>query len=143
MEKHPVKTNRQKLEDKIAEQATEIENMEYVVTSIPPKNPVAIREVQHQIQGHRFTFTCPGSAKFSSTVMWLDEATGEPQKLEDKRLDIKETRIVLVKRKLYAFKFGSPVSAFKYADFTNAEQLVKTALSTLPRNEHLSSFSVT
>ena len=75
--------------------------------------------------------------------MWLDEATGEAQKLEHKRLDVKDTRIVLVKRKLYAFKFGSPVSAFKYADFTNTEQLIKTALSTLPRNEHLQRFSVT
>ena len=48
-----------------------------------------------------------------------------------------------MKRELNVFQESSPVSAFKYADFTNTEQLVKTALSTLPRNEYLRNFSVT
>ena len=32
--------------------------------------------------------------------------------------------------------------AYKYTNFTNTEELIKTALSTLPYNEFLGSFSV-
>ena len=57
-------------------------------------------------------------------------------------MDFKQARTVLVGRDLYAFKFGSPVSAFKYADFIRIERLVKTTLSTLHRSSHLGYFSV-
>ena len=76
-------------------------------------------------------------------VMWLDEASGEAKQLVDQRLDFKDTRTVLVKKALYAFKDGSPVSVYKYTDFTSIENLVKTTLSTLPRNEFLKWFTVT
>jgi len=49
---------------------------------------------------------------------------------------------VLIRKKMYAFKFGSPVSVCKYEDWTRTEHLVKTALSTLPRNEYLQIFSI-
>ena len=43
---------------------------------------------------------------------------------------------------MYAFKEGSPVSVCKYEDWARTEHLVKTALSTLPRNEYLQEFSI-
>ena len=49
---------------------------------------------------------------------------------------------MVVNNKLYALKEGNPVSVCKYSDFTSTEQLVKTALSSLPRNEHLAGFSL-
>ena len=49
---------------------------------------------------------------------------------------------MLVRKKMYTFKFGSPVSVCKYEDWTRTEHLVKTALSTLPRNEYLQDFSI-
>ena len=49
---------------------------------------------------------------------------------------------MLIRKKMYAFKFGSPVSVCKYEDWTRTEHLVKTALSTLPRNEYLQIFSI-
>ena len=39
---------------------------------------------------------------------------------------------VLVKHELFAFKFGNPVMAYKYTNFTDPEQLLKTTLPTLP-----------
>ena len=58
-------------------------------------------------------------------------------------VDFKDAMTVLVGKELYIFKFGSPVSSYKIADFNNAEHLSITALSTLPRNEHLERFAVT
>ena len=49
---------------------------------------------------------------------------------------------MLVDKDLYAVKKGSPVSVEKYTDFTNSENLVKTTLSSLPRNDHLEDFSL-
>ena len=49
---------------------------------------------------------------------------------------------MVVKKELYAFKFGSPVSVYKYTDFISTDHLVKTTLSTLPHNEYLRYFSV-
>ena len=45
--------------------------------------------------------------------------------------------MVVVNKELYVFKRGNPVSAYKIADFTRSEHLVKTTLSSLPRNEYL------
>ena len=48
----------------------------------------------------------------------------------------------MVKNELYTFKEGSLVSAYKIADFTTTEHLVKTTLSTLRCNSHLQWFAV-
>ena len=57
-------------------------------------------------------------------------------------MDFIGAKTLLVKKVLYAFKSGNPVSGFKYTDFTSSDKLVKTALSTLPHNELLEFFSV-
>ena len=74
--------------------------------------------------------------------MWLDEASGEGHQIEDKRQDFEDTRSVLVNKVLYVFKFGSPVSAYKIAEFTSINHMVKTTLSSLPRNDKLEYFAV-
>ena len=49
---------------------------------------------------------------------------------------------MVVKRDLYAFNFGNPVTAYKITAFTSRALLAKTTLSNLPRNKRLESFSV-
>ena len=75
--------------------------------------------------------------KFAKSIMLLDGVSGEGRMIEDDRFDFTDTRTVVVGTKLYAFKAGSPVSAYKIADFTSSENLVKTTLPTLPRHEAL------
>ena len=93
--------------------------------------------LQEKIQGKKFVFTNPGGMLQRKTIMWLDEAEGESRQLNDPRLDLANTRSVLVNKELYTFKFGSPVSACKYGDFTDVAKLVKTTLATLPYNGSL------
>ena len=73
--------------------------------------------------------------------MLLDGVTGEAKKLEDDRFDFNYTKTVVVKKDLYAFKEGSPVSAYKIADFTSTDRLV-IILSTLHHEEELQCFAV-
>ena len=81
-------------------------------------------------------FTFP-LGKLVKSIMLLDGVTGEVRMIEDDRFDFTLTRTVVVLNELYAFKAGSPVSAYKIADFTSSENLVKTTLPTLPRHEYL------
>ena len=74
--------------------------------------------------------------------MRLDEVAGGGEKFEDPRLDLMATRSVMVKKDLIVFKFGGPVSAYKYTDLNDAELLQKTTLATLPHKGHLEEFSV-
>ena len=91
-----------------------------------------------------FAFTFAIGSKLTKSIMLLDEMMGgEPQKYQDDRLDFKETKTVVVKKDLYAFKYGSPVTAYKIAFFTRTEHLARTTLSDLPRNERLFYFAVT
>ena len=85
-------------------------------------------------------FTFP-TGKFKKSIMLLDGVTGEALKFEDDRLEITSTKTVVVKNKLYAFKMGSPVSAYKIANFYSNDHLV-TTLSTLPRYEELLFFAL-
>ena len=80
-------------------------------------------------------FTFP-FGKFKKSIMLLDGVTGEAQMFKDRRFDFKDTLTVVVKNQLYAFKHGSPVSAYKIANFFSNEHQV-TTLPTLPRNEIL------
>ena len=80
-------------------------------------------------------FTFP-EGKLVNSIMLLDCVTGEAVKIENDRFDFRNTKTVVVKKDLYAFKTGSPVSAYKIADFFTKDHLV-TTLSTLPRNERL------
>lgn len=86
-------------------------------------------------------FTINDDRQFENSVIYQHEIGGEQRKFKDNRMNFYMTQTVLVNRDLYVFKFGSPVSACKYADFTT-KYLAKTILSALPRNEHLQSFSV-
>jgi len=85
-------------------------------------------------------FTYPWG-KLVKSIMLLDGVSGEALQLEDDRFKFKYTLTVVVKKDLYAFKFASPVSAYKIADFTSTDRLV-TDLSTLPRSEGLEGFAV-
>ena len=96
----------------------------------------------HKVNGQTIAYTFPLLDKFSKSIMVLNEIIGKAQQVEDERFEFKDARTVLVKNKLYTFQFGSPVSACKYTDFTSPFNLVKTALSTLPRNEYLQDFSL-
>ena len=84
-------------------------------------------------------FTLPGG-KYAKCILLLKD--GEALRIDDNRLDFSSNKTVVVKKDLYAFKEGSPVSAYKIADFTSTNHLVKTTLSNLPRNEYLCSFSI-
>ena len=50
---------------------------------------------------------------------------------------------MVVKNELYAFKYVSPVSVYKIANFTSSDRLAKTILSDLPLKNNLSNFAVT
>jgi len=81
--------------------------------------------------------------KLAKSIMLLDRVSGEVRMIEDDRFDFNDTCTVVVLNELYAFKAGSPaVSAYKIADFTSSENLVKTTLPTLPRHEALYDFAV-
>ena len=83
-------------------------------------------------------FTYPSGRKFNKSIMLLDGVSGEVRMIEDDRFDFTDTRTVVVGTKLYAFKAGrAAMSAYKIADFTSSENLVKTTLPTLPRHEAL------
>jgi len=87
-------------------------------------------------------FTFP-FGKLKKSIMLLDGVTGEVRMIKDDRFDFTDTRTEVVKKELYAFKAGSPaMSAYKIADFTSSENLVKTTLPTLPRHEALEEFAV-
>ena len=49
---------------------------------------------------------------------------------------------MFVKKELYAFKAGRAASAYKIANFTSSENLVKTTLPTLPRHKFIEYFAV-
>ena len=74
--------------------------------------------------------------------MIFDEVSRKGRSLKNKRFNFEDTRSLLVKKELYTFAYGAPVTAYKYVNFSSTEQPIKTDLSTLPRNEYLQSFSV-
>ena len=84
-------------------------------------------------------FTNPG---FKNCIMVLDRKAGEIVKFRDDRLDFSKTKTLLVKSVMYVFKATYPVSAYKIANFTCSERLVKTTLSNLPINQKLEWFSI-
>ena len=137
-----VTTNRKKLEQEFATAITTTKKIEQAVTEISPDDPVAVRELQHVVKGHPIVFTFSLGAKLTKCIIVLNEMVGEAQKIEHTLLDFTGTLTVLVQKVLYAFKQGGPVSAYKLANFTSSENLVKTTLPTLPRNEILRGFSV-
>ena len=53
--------------------------------------------------------------------MIFDEFTGEGRCFEDKRVEFFATKSVLVKRDLFTFTEGSPVTACKYTNFSITE----------------------
>ena len=55
-------------------------------------------------------FTYPYGAKFNSIVMRLDVVAGEGVEVEDQRFAFKDTMSVMVKKDLYVFAYGAPVS---------------------------------
>lgn len=73
----------------------------------------------------------------------FNDFTEETRQIEDERLDFNETRPVLVKQQLYVFKRGCPVSAYKYVNLYETDQLIKTTLASLPHKDLLQYFSVT
>ena len=79
--------------------------------AIPLGDPIALAEVQLKINGPQYSFTYPAGPKFKSIVMRLDEVAGEGAQVEDQRLDFEDTRSVMVKKDLFVFAFGAPVSA--------------------------------
>ena len=88
-----------------------------------------------------FTFHAVG--ELVKSIMLMDGVTGEVRKFEDDRFDFDDTRTVFVLKELYAFKWGSPVTAYKIANFTSSENLVVTTLPTLPHEaEELMYFAV-
>ena len=82
-----------------------------------------------------FTFPLPNS-KFAKSIMLLDGVTGEAQQFGHEFFNFTNTRTVVVKNQLYAFKVASPVSAYKIANFFSNDHQVIT-LPTLPCNEYL------
>ena len=74
--------------------------------------------------------------------MLLNEATRMCEEFKHEHLDVKDAYSVPVKKELFVIKEGSPVSAFKYTNFTHTEFLIKTALGTLPHNEQLENFRI-
>ena len=51
--------------------------------AIPKGDPIALAEVQRQINGPRFSFTIPNEPKWKNIVMRLDEVAGEGLQVED------------------------------------------------------------
>ena len=49
---------------------------------------------------------------------------------------------MVVKNALFVFKFGDPVTAYKYISFEDPAKTVKSTLPTLPNNSPLYFFSV-
>lgn len=88
-----------------------------------------------------FAFTCP-FGKFTNTIILYDRWTGETRQIEDIRLDLKNTKAVVVKSEVFSFKNGSPVSVCKYGQLKDTYLLKKTTLSTLPHMKSLKYFSV-
>ena len=86
-----------------------------------------------------FTFSL--EKNLTKSIILLDGVTGEVQKFDFKILNFFYTRTVVVKKELYTFKYGRPVSAYKIADFTR-KKCKFTTLSTLPRTEILQYFAV-
>ena len=120
-----------------------VQNFELVVRAIPKGDPIALAEVQQQINGPRFSYSFPGSGRFTSIVMRFDEVAGDGRQFYHQRLDFEDTRSVMVGRNLHAFKFDGPVKAYKYTEFNNTQLLRKTTLATPPHNGYLKDFSVT
>ena len=73
--------------------------------------------------------------------MLLDRVTGEPQTFDHASLDFSATKTVAVKKDLYAFKDGSPVSAYKISNIPSNDYLV-TPLPSLPNDVKLKEFAV-
>ena len=57
------------------------------------------------------SFTVSGG-RFSKCIFLRDRIAGELQRFEDERMEFKDDFMVLVKKELYTFKEGSPVSAY-------------------------------
>ena len=72
-----------------------------------------------------YVFTFSYGPKFKNTVIVFDQGTGIARHFDDNRLDFLMTRSVMVKKDLFVYKFGCPVMAYKYSNFTDVEQLVK------------------
>ena len=87
------------------------------------------------IRNEMIALTYP-NGKIKKNIMLLDGVNGEVKTFEDERFDFTDTRKVVVKKELYAFKYGCSVSAYKISDFPSTDHLV-TTLSTLPLNERL------
>ena len=88
-----------------------------------------------------YAFTFP-DRKFQHTIFQLNPFTRETRKIQDERLNFRGTKTVLVKLELFAFKAGSPITTFKYAEFASTSFLKKNDLATLPCNFYLGLFSV-
>ena len=87
-------------------------------------------------------FTYPRKKLVKSIIM-LNGITGEAQMFEDESFNFKNTKTVVVKKDLYAVKEGSSMSVYKITKFTSSDNLVRTTLTTLPREKKLSCFAVT
>ena len=61
-------------------------------------------------------FTYP-NGKLANCILLVGEKGREPQKFQDDSLDFNQTKTVLAKKQLYAFKDGNPVTAYKIAAF--------------------------
>ena len=89
-----------------------------------------------------FAFTFAG--KLSKSILLLNGVTGEAQKFEHDSFNFTDTTsTVVIKKELYVFKYSSPVSAYKIADFTSSKKnLAITTFPSFPHNEKLSFFAV-
>jgi len=110
MDKPTNLTKEQKLLQQVAELKTSVKILEDDVRTIPKGDTIALAMVQVKIIGPRFSFTYH-SSKWKNIVMRLDEVAGEGVKVEDQRLDLENTRSVMVNKDLYVFQEGAPVSA--------------------------------
>ena len=87
---------------------TSIGNIEQVVATIPPVNPVVATKFNQEVKAQKIVFTfC--DKRFYKSIFVLNELKGEAQRLEDNRFYLKQTRTLVVDNKLYAFRYGSPV----------------------------------
>lgn len=89
-----------------------------------------------------YAFTDVYSDRYSKIIFLFNGLTGETRKFEHEHLDFYKGRSLLVKKDLYIFNIGRPVSAYKFAEFIVTKRLVETILDMLPYNDWLEEFSV-
>ena len=110
MDKPTNLTKEQKLLQQVAELKTSVQILEHDVCAIRKGDTIALAKVQLKINGPRYSFTFPEYVKFAHIVMRLDEVAGEGVQVKDQRLDLQDTRSVMVNKDLYVFQEGAPVS---------------------------------